>query len=181
MAQRRSRQRTGLKRPPRRTPRVERGPTNARQRETRNRALHALAHMRTGLSRSAATRLEHIKPSTFMRHAGRAVRQDTPGGRYRALATDRLPRELEVPSARGPVRVSAKGIKQAREFSRYANAVLHFNRTGDISRLTPFRGKTFAANGERIAFVTDPTLLMELAEADALRLDQLYASLASRS
>ena len=66
--------------------------------EARARALHALALMRREkLSRAEACRLAHIKPATFQRHVGTAVRQDRPGGRYYALKTDRFRRELQVP------------------------------------------------------------------------------------
>jgi hypothetical protein len=136
--------------------------------------------MRRGESLSAATRAEHIKPDTFLRRVGGAVRHNRPGGRFRVVETDTLRRELQVPTANGPVHVSAKGIKAAREFSAYLNAVAHFNRTGDTSRLKRFKGRTFTAEGRRREFLTDPDKLMELAEADALRLDSLYASVSSQ-
>jgi hypothetical protein len=154
---------------------------NVRWKATRDRALHVLARMQRGESLTEACQQEHIKPSTFLRHVGTVVRQDRPGGRFRVRVTDRFTRELQIPSARGPVRVSAKGIKKAREFSNYANAVGHFNRTGDVSELAPFKGKTFESNGQRVEFVTDPATLIRLTEADALRLDQLYVSVAGRS
>lgn len=136
--------------------------------------------MRRGESMSAACRAEHIKPDTFLRYVGRAVRHDKPGGRFRAVALDALKRELQVPTADGPVQVSAKGIRAAREFSSYLNAIAHFNRTGDTSRLKRFKGRRFMVEGRRYEFLTDSDKLMELAEADALRLDSLYASVSSR-
>ena len=151
----------------------------ARQRATYDRALHALASMRRGESLASACRAEHIKPATFLRYVGGAVRHEKPGGRFRVVASDALKRELQVPTAQGPVRVSAKGIKAAREFSEYLNAIAHFNRSGDTSRLKRFKGRTFVAEGRRHEFLTDPKKLMELAEADALRLDSLYASVSS--
>src|SRR5262249_30267318 len=104
-------------------------------------------------------------------------RQDKPGGRFRALKTDRLVRNLhQVQTTEGPIDVAARGIKHAREFSDHLNAIAHFNRTGDRSRLEKFEGRTFIAGGRQYEFLTDPDKLMELAEADALRLDSLYAS-----
>jgi hypothetical protein len=129
---------------------------------------------------SAACKAEHIKPDTFLRYVGRAVRHDKPSGRFRVAATDTLRRELQVPTADGPVHVSVKGIKAAREFSAYLNAIARFNRTGDTSRLKRFKGRTFTADRRRHKFLTDPDRLMELAEADAPRLDSLYASVSSR-
>jgi hypothetical protein len=153
---------------------------NPRQRDARNRALHALALMRNGESLAAACRAEHIKPDTFLRYVGSAVRHDKPGGRFRVATKDTLTRDLQVHTTDGPVRVAAKGITAARRFSAYENAIAHFNRTGDTSKLKPFKGKTFTAEGRRHEFLTDPDRLMELVEADALRLDSLYASVATR-
>ena len=153
---------------------------DARQRDLRNRALHALALMRKGESLAAACRAEHIKPDTFLRHVGSAVQHDKPGGRFRIAKADTLTRDLQVHTSDGRVRVAAKGITAARRFSDYENAIAHFNRTGDTSRLKPFKGKTFTAEGRRHEFLTDPDRLMELVEADALRLDSLYASVGTR-
>jgi hypothetical protein len=140
-----------------------------------------LALMRRGESMSAACKAEHIKPETFRLYVGGVVRHDKPGGRFRVVASrDTLTRQLQVPTADGTVPVTVKGIKAAREFSAYLNAIAHFNRTGDMSRLKRFKGRTFAAEGQRNEFLTDPNKLMELAEADALRLDSLYASVSSR-
>jgi hypothetical protein len=151
-----------------------------RQSATYDRALHALALMRRGESMSAACRAEHIKPDTLRRYVGAAIRHDKPGGRFRVVARDALTRHLQVPTAGGTVPVSAKGIKAARQFAAHANAIAHFNRTGDTSKLKRFVGKTFRSEGRTYEFLTDPDTLMMLADADALRLDSLYASVASR-
>ena len=166
--------------PPRQT--ANRSRTNARQQDTRNRTLHALALMRRGESLSAASKAEHIKPATLLRYVGRAIRQDKPGGRFRVLKTDKFVRHLQhVQSTEGPIDVAAKGINAARDFAAHANAIAHFNRTGDASQLERFKGKTFTVGRKRYEFLTDPDTLMQLAEADALRLDSLYASVTSRS
>src|SRR5262249_30907059 len=92
--------------------------------DTRTRALHALAKMRRDdLSLAEACRLEHIKPSTFLRHVGSAVQQDRPGGRYRPTAGDRFRRDLQIPTALGPTAVPIYGSNKAREISQYLNAV----------------------------------------------------------
>jgi hypothetical protein len=122
--------------------------------------------MRQGFSLAEACRLEHIKPATFRRQVGSAVRQDRPNSRIRVSPTDRFVRRLNVPGPRGPIPVSATGIEQAREFSQYANAVLHFKRTGDLSRLKRFEGRTFvAADGQTMPFMTDRDSLIRTAEA----------------
>lgn len=158
-----------------------RSPQNIRQADTRTRALRALTLMRREkISRAEACRLEHIKPATFLRYVGRAVRQDKPGGRYRATPSDRFRRDLQVPTALGPARVPVYGSKAASELSKYANGINRYLRTGDTSGLRPFEGKKIRVGRERIELITDPTTLSSLAQAGALRVDQLYASFAGK-
>jgi hypothetical protein len=135
--------------------------------------------MRRGESLAAACRAEHIKPQTFLRQVGNAVRHDKAGGRYRVARTDTLRRDLEVQTTAGPIHAPAKGIRAAREFSDHANAIAHFNRTGDESRLKRFKGKTFKVGRKRYAFLTDPDALMVLADADALP-ESLYTTFTGR-
>lgn len=148
-----------------------------RERETRQRTIAALSRMRREkLSLAQACRLEHIKPSTFLRYAGKAVRQDKPGGRYRAAASDRLKRDLLIPTALGQVSVSVSGSKVATEIAKYQNAVARYLRKGDASELRRFKGKTVRVGGRRVELITDPTTLSALAQAGVLQFDQLYAS-----
>jgi hypothetical protein len=165
----------------RRSRRPRKRPTKraAQQSATYDRALHALALMRKGESLAAACRAEHIKPQTFLRHVGNAVRHDKAGGRYRVARADTLRRDLEVQTSGGPVHVKVKGIRAAREFSAHANAIAHFNRTGDESRLKRFKGRTFKVGRKRYEFLTDPDALMVLADADALP-ESLYSSFTGR-
>jgi len=152
-------------------------PENAKGTDAQTRALHALAKMRRDkVSLAEACRLEHIKPSTFLRHIGSAVRQDRPGGRYRATAGDRLRRDLQIPTALGPTPVPIYGSKQAREISQYLNAIALYLRKGDASKLERFQGKTLRVRGENVELITDPATLSALALAGALQFDQLYAS-----
>lgn len=152
---------------------------NEREAQAHSRALHALAKMRREkLSLAEACRLEHIKPSTFLRHVGGAVRQDKPGGRYHATAGDTFRRNLQIPTALGPVPVPIYGMKNARELANYLNAIALYLRKGDTSRLEKFRGKTVSDRGQKVELITDPQTLSALALAGALRFDQLYASFA---
>lgn len=156
-------------------------PHNRRTEDTRTRALRALTLMRREkLSRAEACRLEHIKPATFLHYVGRAVRQDKPGGRYHATATDRFRRDLQIPTALGPMQVPVYGSKVATDLSNYANAINRYLRTGDTSRLQAFKGKTIRVGRERIELITDPGTLSSLAQAGVLRVDQLYASFAGK-
>lgn len=146
--------------------------------EVRTRALHALAKMRRDkLSLAEACRSEHIKPNTLLRHVGSAIQQDRPGSRYRATAGDRLRRDLQIPTALGPISVPAHGSKKAREISNYLNAIALYLRNGDASKLERFKGKTIRVRGQKLELITDQATLSALAFAGALQFDQLYASI----
>jgi len=148
-----------------------------REAEVRRRALHALAKMRREkLSMAEACRLEHIKPRTLLRHVGSAVQQDRPGGRYRATRGDRFRRDLQIPTALGPIPVPVYGSKGAREIANYLNAIALYLRKGDASQLGHFQGKTIRVRGQKVELITDPATLSALALAGALQFDQLYAS-----
>jgi|HubBroStandDraft_6_1064221.scaffolds.fasta_scaffold275811_2 hypothetical protein len=145
--------------------------------DARIRALNALSRMRRqDLSLAQACRLEHIKPSTFLGNVGGAVRQDRPGGRYRAIAGDRFRRDLQIPTALGPTAVPIYGSKNAREISNYLNAIALYLRKGDASQLERFKGKTVSVRGQQVELISDPSTLSSLALAGALQFDQLYAS-----
>jgi len=90
------------------------------------------------------------------------------------LSTDSLRRELHVLTEQGPVPVVVSDLKTARLVSEHANAVAHFYRKNDPSRLAKFEGRTFRIGRTKVAFLTDPVKLRELADADALKLDSLY-------
>jgi hypothetical protein len=152
-------------------------PRSERKAQARSSALHALAKMRReNLSLAEACRLEHIKPSTFLRNVGGAVRQEKPGSRYRAISGDRFRRDLQIPTVLGPIAVPIYGSKNATEISDYLNAIALYLRKGDESRLKRFKGKTVGVRGRKIELITDPETLSSLALAGALQFDQLYAS-----
>jgi hypothetical protein len=135
---------------------------------------------RKHVSLAAASRLEHIKPTTVLRYVGSAVRHGKPGGRFRATKGDRFRRDLQIPSANGPITVPIYGSKNAENISKYLNAVAHYLRTGDEAKLRPFKGKALKVGGKRIKLLTDPRALLTLGEAGLLHLDQLYASVTRR-
>jgi hypothetical protein len=150
--------------------------------ETRNRALAALGQMRRRhLSLSEASRLEHIKPSTVRRYVGSAIRQDKPGGRFRATSGDTFRRDLQIPTVHGPAVIQVRGSKNASMIANYQNAVSEYLRTGKRAKLDSFKGKTVKVDGKDIELMTDATNLLRLAEADFLHFDQLYASATGRA
>jgi hypothetical protein len=135
---------------------------------------------RKQLSLAAASRLERVKPDTVLRYVGSALKRDRPGGRFHATKGDRFRRDLQIPSESGPITVPIYGSKNAENISKYLNAVAHYLRTGEKSKLRPFRGKTIKVGCKQIRLLTDSRALMSLAEADLLHFDQLYASIARR-
>ena len=135
---------------------------------------------REHLSLSEACRQEHIKPVTFRRYLGSAVRQDKPGGRFRATLGDHFRRDLEIPTAQGPTVVPIYGSKNASRIANYLNAVSEYLRTGKRTKLDSFNGQTVKVGGKEIELLTNPAKLSTLAEADVLHFDQLYASATGR-
>src|SRR5260221_5298029 len=107
---------------------------NRRKDETRIRAFRALAAMRQGASISRAGRENGITPRTIKRYVGAALQQDRPGGRIRARKSDRLPRYLQIPGPDGPIEITARGSKQAKEISSYKAAANRFL-AGDLGAL----------------------------------------------
>jgi hypothetical protein len=155
--------------------------SNEKSPDTRKRALQALGRMRREhLSLSKACRQEHIKPATFLRYVGSAVRQDKPGGRFRATPGDSFRRNLEIRTAQGLTVVPIYGSKNASRIANYVNAVTEYLRTGKRTKLDAFKGQTVKVDGKEIELITDPAKLSELAEADVLHFDQLYASATGR-
>jgi hypothetical protein len=152
---------------------------SSRSQSARARALHALSLMRREkLSLAEASRLEHIKPGTLLKYVGRAIRQDKPGGRYQATASDRFRRDVQIPTALGQTTISISGSKAATEIAKYQNAVARYLRNGDASKLKRFQGKKVGIGKNKVELITDPATLSSLALAGALQFDQLYASVA---
>lgn len=135
---------------------------------------------RDNVSLSQACREERIKPTTFRRYVGSAVRQNKPGGRFRAASGDSFRRDLQIPTVQGQAVISVRGSKNARFVSNYLNAVSEYLRTGKRAKLDSFTGKTVKVDGKDIELVTDPAVLSMLAQADVLHFDQLYASATGR-
>lgn len=115
-------------------------PRNARQAETRERALAAAAlSRREGLPLRVAAKIEGIRPNTVLRYAGSAFEKH--GKDYRAKPSDRIPRRLSVLDSKGVRPLTVLTPRAASRISRYWNAVKVYQRTGDYSALKKFRGK----------------------------------------
>jgi hypothetical protein len=145
--------------------------TKNRQMNARRRARRALARVRRGESLSSAVRAEHISLRTTLKHVGKYLRQTrTKGGktRYVPIKSDhRIRMWLLTPLGYVPVSL---GSRNASLNGKHSAAVQKFLRTGDDSVLKPFIGKRVASH----ELVTDPRIVSTLADAGALRLNDLY-------
>jgi hypothetical protein len=146
-------------------------PRNQRQRQARNRALHALADMRNGASISRAARNNGVTLRTMKRYVGSALSQDHSDGRIRAAKSDRFVRYLQIPGLRGEIYITAHGSKEASEIARYKVAVNRFL-AGDSKALASWHGKKIAG----VELITDGRTLKGLTRNDLLPYS-LYRSL----
>jgi len=134
-----------------------------REEAARNRALHALAAMRHGVSLSRAARENGVAARTIKRYAASALVQARPGGRIQATKSDRLVRYLQIPGPSGSVEIKVRGSKAASKLARYKSAVNRFLR-GDRDALAEWHGKKIAG----IELITASGTLTSLAEKDLL-------------
>jgi hypothetical protein len=142
-----------------------------RSSSARDRSTHALRDMRHGSSASKAARDNGVTLRTMKRYVGSEFLQDRPGGRIRATKNDRLVRYLQIPGLHGPIEITARGSKEAREAARYKAAVNKFL-AGDRNALAPWHGKKIAG----VEVITEARTLKSLAQNDLLPYS-LYRSL----
>ena len=152
-------------------------PRTEREAEARERALATLALMRReGLALKVAAKAERIDPRTVRRYVGSALRQKSPGERYRPAAYDRLPRTLHVVTSEGMQTVTVGSSRQASRLGEYWAAVHRYLETGDSSRLQRFKGKHITGiRRARIPLLTDLEQLDRLGNAGVLSFESLYA------
>jgi hypothetical protein len=153
---------------------------NERQTLAHQKALAALGHMRRdNLSLAKATRLEHIKPSTFLRHVGSAVHRSGPGKPWKASKSDTLRARMRILTPQGPVFDIVRGLRERTRLGRYEIALRKFRagEDGAEEELQAFKGQTVAGH----VLITDPDLLIQLEEAGQLDFDTLYFSVGGGS
>ena len=75
---------------------------------------------------------------------------------------------MRVLTDRGPTLAVVRDSRTASHIAEHSNAVHHYIRTGDNSRLRRLRRKWVQIDGERIALVTSPQLIDRLAEGAEL-------------
>jgi hypothetical protein len=140
------------------------------------RAVKAVRLVRQGKSLTAAAKAVHADPRTVKKYARVALRRKE--GTYRAVTVDQMRRPLRVLTDGGLEVVDVRSSRTASRIARYWAAVDHYLRTGDRRRLQPFAGRGFRAGGQRRAYVTDPHLLEQLANAGEVRFEDLYETTA---
>jgi hypothetical protein len=150
-------------------------PKNERQSLTQQKALAALARMRRqGFSLARATRLERIKPSTFLGYVGSAVHRNGPGKPWKATKADRLSAKMTILTENGPLTVLVRGSRERTLLARYDIALRKWRegQDGAERELRSFKGRTVAGR----LLITDLDLLIQLEEAGQLDFDSLYFS-----
>jgi hypothetical protein len=97
-------------------------------------------------------------------------------GQYIASGSDRLQREVRIPSADGLRDITVRSSKDATLIAEYWNDVHAYLAKGDASGLERFaRLHVTDANGERVSFLTDRDALDELGNAGVLSFESIYA------
>lgn len=143
------------------------GSLTARQKSARANALRAISLSReTGLPISKSARVFGVSPDTVKKYGGAAVEKR--GGKWFAGDTDRLTRRMTVLTPDGPSLEVIHSSKDASLLGRYYNALKEYVRSGDRSVLQEFAGKTITVRGQKVALVTDPETLNNLARAGVL-------------
>jgi hypothetical protein len=143
---------------------------NKYQNPARLRSLAFISMVRSGIPATEALRLAHTTMRTVRRHVGSALSRDPRTRRIVAKPGDTFRRDVNVLSAEGYVPATLRSSKQATLTSQHLIAVNRFIRTGNMAWLKPFLGKRVGG----VELLTDPDRLLELANADLVKLDALY-------
>jgi hypothetical protein len=143
---------------------------NKYQNPARLRSLTFLSLVRSGIPAAEALRLAHTTMPTARRYVGSALSRDPRTRRIVARTGDTFRRDVNVLSTEGYVPAALRSSKQATIASQHLIAVNRFLQTGNMAWLKPFIGKRVAG----VELLTDPDRLLELANADLVKLDALY-------
>jgi hypothetical protein len=149
-------------------------PKDGRAREARERAFEAVVLMRKqGLSLGEAASRVGTTPATVLKYASSALEREANG--YRALPSDRLIREMVLPTAEGNRNVRVKGSRDASLVGEYWNAVREYLQSGDDARLQEFEGQSITGSrGETWELLTDRSSLRRLGNAGVLAFEDIY-------
>ncbi len=137
-------------------------------------SLAALGRMRRdNLSLAQATRLEHIKRSTFLREVGTAVHRSGHGKRWKPSQVDRFTAPMVILTRQGPITVPVTGSLERSRLGRYDIALRKWRagEDGAEKALREFQGQKVAG----YVLITETKLLIRLEEAGQLDFDTLYS------
>lgn len=151
-------------------------PKTQRQSWRHQKALAALGRMRRlGWSLNKASKPEHIKPQTVLRHVGKALYRSGPGKPWKATKSDRLAEKMMVLTEQGPIFAVVRSSIERTRLSRYNTALRKWRAAEDgaYEELLAFEGQTVAGH----VLITDQDLLIRLEEAGQLDFDAFYYSL----
>jgi hypothetical protein len=146
-----------------------------RQKSSYDRTTNLVTDLRRGEgSYSELLRKLHLGSSTARKYAGRDLVRGTRGTRVRASKADRRVRDLLFPMPSGDVPIRTRNSRDATKLSDYYKDRDKLLR-GKLSASdfeTKWRGVR-AADGELFA---DASVILGMANADALKVESLYAS-----
>lgn len=147
-----------------------------RSQSTLKRVAKAVSKMRNrGASLSRAAREIGISPRTLKRHAASGL-QKSPSGRYKAKPSDRLKRDLLVPTASGPQEVRVRSSRDASRLGSYWAALHKYYESGDTSGLKKFEGQFVTdVSGKKYPLITDLDILNRLGSAGAVSFESIYS------
>ncbi|HWY59399.1 MAG TPA: hypothetical protein VNZ03_33350 [Terriglobales bacterium] len=147
----------------------------AREKATYDRTTNLVTDLRRGEgSYTELLRKHHLGSRTARKYAGRELLGGTRGKPVRASKADRRVRDLNFPQSSGDVRIRTRSSRDATKLSDYYN---------DRDKL--LRGKLGVADfeakwrGVRVAgreIYADAEAILGMAEADVLKMENLYAS-----
>jgi hypothetical protein len=127
--------------------------------------------MRTeGKSLTGAISGAQTSKRTVVRYVSSALVKQL-SGRYEVKPSDRFPRRIQWQMPNGKIPITVRSSRMASKVAEHQNAIRHFLRTGDTSRLDEFKGKSVLGR----TFVTDPKHLIRLQHAGEVVSEDLYA------
>ncbi|SRR5258708_5123040 len=150
------------------------GPT-ARDKATYQRALALLSDLRRGVgSYSELLRKHGLRGRTARKYLGRDLLGGTRGNRVRASKADRRVREMMFPKPSGDVLVRIRSSRDATKLSEFFHDREVLLR-GELN-VEDFEAKWRGVHVAGQELFADTAEIFRMANADALRLEDLYAS-----
>ena len=144
-----------------------------RQRELREKALHAVSRSRRkGISVKQAAREEHVSMRSIARYVPAAIKRDK-SGQLIATKGDRYRRDMVLPTALGEIPISVYSSREATLLTKYRLALAKYARAGNERVLRPFQGLTISGH----ELLTDPGQVMNVLGAGEFQPERLYAAI----